>query len=339
MQGGLILEPTRLEREGQVFETGAVPVAAIAGGDTVFSAWGDGRLRLFRPGQEPQVTKVHDGAILSMAQAPDGAILTGGDDGLFARSHPAGVDEIARFGRKWVDHVAAGRSGAIACSVGRDVHLYEPGGRSHVLEHPSTVGGLAFDRKGGRLAVAHYGGVTIWTRDQRRWKSSVLKWAGSHGRVTWSPDNRFLITSMQENALHGWRLRDKVDLRMSGYPAKVLGFDWAGDLPWLVTTGASEAILWPFDGINGPMGRQPMALCAMGEVLVTSVCALPGQEAILAGFANGIVLCSQMTEGTEPMLVKNTMGAALTLLAVTSDTGWMCAADDDGRVLWTALAG
>ncbi|MFV0333147.1 MAG: WD40 repeat domain-containing protein [Tropicimonas sp.] len=332
--------PTRLEREGAQFGIDAVPVAAIAGGEAVFTAWGDGRLRLFRPGTAPEEIRVHQGAILSMAQTADGTILTGGDDGLFARTTPEGAEEIARFPRKWVDHVAAGASGTIACAVGRVVHLWEPDGQLRELEHPSSIGGLAFDGKGGRLAVAHYGGVTIWARDKRRWKATRLKWAGSHGRVIWSPDHRFLITSMQENALHGWRLRDKADLRMSGYPAKVAGLDWAGELPWLVTSGAGEAVAWPFDGANGPMGRGAMSLCSMGgQVLVTSVCALPGQEAILAGFADGAIQCSELSQGAVPMLVKSAQGSAITVLAVTSSSGWMFAADDDGRVLWTALAG
>lgn len=77
----------------------------------------------------------------------------------------------------------------------------------HALDHPSTVGGLAFDAKGQRLAVAHYGGVTVWAKEKRGWKSAALKWAGSHTGVTFSPDGRFLLSSMQENALHGWRLR------------------------------------------------------------------------------------------------------------------------------------
>ena len=43
-----------------------------------------------------------------------------------------------------------------------------------------------------------------------------LEWKGSHIDVTWSPDGRFVVTSMQENALHGWRLRpDKGHMRMT----------------------------------------------------------------------------------------------------------------------------
>ena len=110
------------------------------------------------------------------------------------------------------------------------------------------MGGLAFGAKGQRLAVAHYGGVTLWERGKRRWKSSIFAWKGFHGAVTFSPDGKYLVTAMQENALHGWRLRDKGNLAMAGYPAKIKSFTWVGDTPYLATSGADEAICWPFDG-------------------------------------------------------------------------------------------
>ncbi|CAM5393189.1 hypothetical protein FALB51S_02075 [Frigidibacter albus] len=251
------LVPTRIEQGGRRFEFNAVPVAVATVADTAFSAWGDGLIRAFRPGAEPEALPVHKGAVLSMVAEPSGTILTGGDDGRFCRIAPDGVTDLATFPRKWVDHVAAGADGVFACSVGREIHLWD-GARRELLAAPSTAGGLAFDSKGGRLAVAHYGGVTIWSREKRSWKPTILKWAGSHTAVTFSPDNRFVMTRMQENALHGWRLRDKADLRMSGYPTKVKGWSWAGRLPWLATTGADAAILWPFDGAKGPMGKGPM---------------------------------------------------------------------------------
>lgn len=330
------LTPTRIEMGGRKFEVDAVPVAVATVGDAAFTAWGDGVLRAFRPGAEPEALPVHNGAVLSMMAEASGMILTGGDDGRFCRTGPEGVTELASFPRKWVDHVAAGAGRVHACSVGREVHLWD-GGRHEVLTVPSTAGGLAFDRKGGRLAVAHYGGVTIWARDKRRWKPTALKWAGSHTAVCFSPDDRFVMTRMQENALHGWRLRDKADLQMSGYPTKVKGWAWAGKLPWLATTGADEAILWPFDGAQGPMGRRPMQLVWGGRGFVTAVCRLPGHEAVLAGYSSGAVIFSALDQIAKPRAVKRPSGAPITLLAVTPGTGWLLAADEQGGVLWASL--
>ena len=333
------IQLTAIEAVGQRLTIDAVPVGAVIAREAVVSAWGDGRLRIFRPDDPPEVIPLHQGVILALALAPDGSVLTGGYDGRFIRTRPDGASEtLAEFPRKWVDHVAAGATGALACSAGRDVHLTEPSGFRQVLEHPSSVGGLAFDRKAKRLAVAHYGGVTVWSREMRRWKPSSLKWAGSHTRVLWSPDDRFLMTSMQENALHGWRMRDKADLRMSGYPAKVSDLAWAGALPWLATTGAETAVLWPFDGASGPMGRPPLQLCPGGPDLVTAVCTVPGREALFAGLSDGSVLFSEIGQDAEPALVRRGTGSAVTVI-VASGSGRLFVADEGGGVLWVSLAG
>ena len=331
------LEPTDIETAGRYFDCDAVPTGAVVVGSSVYASFGDGQVRVFRPDLPMQEVPAHNGAILCMACHNSG-VLTGGDDGrVLYLDADTGVTEFVRFGGSWVDCVATHAKGAWVASVGKTAHLTDVGGRVHTLDHPSTVGGLAFDRKGERLAVAHYGGVTLWTRGRRDWKASSLKWAGSHGAVTWSPDNRFLVTTMQENALHGWRLRDKADMRMSGYPAKVKSMDWVGKLPHLASSGAGEAICWPFDGANGPMGQRPLTLCHDGETLVTAVAELPGHDGLLAGFDNGVVLYSALDRLANPRVIKRGSGAAITHLVVTPDSGWMLAAAEDGLLLWTPL--
>lgn len=321
-------------------DCGATPTGAVAVGDGVMAGFGDGTVRIFRSGAAPQVIAPHKGVVLAMAADPAGGLITGGDDGrcLFV-SEQGGVEEVAVFDRGWVDCVAAtrseARSDARAASVGKTVHLWEQGGtRMHRLDHPSTVGGLAFDPKGERLAVAHYGGVTLWRREKRGWKSSRLIWTGSHLAASWSPDGRFLVTSMQENALHGWRLRDKANMRMSGYPMRVRSTVWAGS--WLVTSGADAAIGWPFDGPNGPMGKSPLMVCAAGGPMVSAVAGLPGGRAVLAGFENGMVLVSEPAEGAEVFQILPAEGAPIVAMAVSSD-GWLFAAAEDGTAFWGAL--
>lgn len=329
--------PTRIEQGARHDDLGAVPVCAATLGETILLACGGGALRIFAPDGSMTAHPLHDGAILSMARVPgEEAVLTGGDDGRFLR---VGIDgaatAVAAHPRRWVDHVAAGKGGRVAFSVGRVAHLHDADGRVRALEHPSTVGGLAFDARGQRLAVAHYGGATLWTRGKRVWEPMALAWAGSHTGITFSPDGRFVVTTMQENALHGWRRRDKADLRMSGYPSKVRA--WVGALPWLATTGADQAILWPFDGATGPMGRTPMQLCPSVSSLVTAVAAVPGREVAFAGFASGEVLLSQVDAVAEPRKVRRQAGAAVTVLAWTAE-GRLLSADEDGRTMWADLS-
>ncbi len=331
---------TQLERQGLTLEIGAPVTAALAVGTRVAAGFGDGTVRFFHPDAPPKVIKAHTGPILDLAaDGTSGAVLTGGDDGRFLRVSPDGtIEELATFGTKWVDCVAAG-PGYFACSSGRTAHVWRVGDRdAKTFEHPSTVGGLAFDAQARRLAVAHYGGATIWERGDRRWRSSKLIWKGSHGAAAFSPDGKYLVTTMQENALHGWRLRDKANMRMSGYPAKVKSFTWVGDAPFLATSGADEAICWPFDGKDGPMGRAPATCAYGGKQQCTAVTGLVGHNGVLAGFVDGSVLAGRVSvkNEMEDFVVKGSSGAPISALAITPQA-WLLIGDEAGRVLWVRL--
>lgn len=333
---------TRFERRGTAIETGAPVTGAVRHGRAITAGFGDGVVRFFRPGAPPTVVEAHGGAVLCLAaDGTSGSVFTGGDDGRFLRVSPDGtIEELASFGTRWVDCVAAG-SGSHACSSGRTAHVWRAGDASpKVFEHPSTVGGLAFDAKARRLAVAHYGGATVWKRGERRWTSSKLVWKGSHGTIAFSPDGKYLVTAMQENALHGWRMRDKADMRMSGYPVKVKSFAWVGSAPYLATSGADEAICWPFDGKDGPMGRAPATCAYGGRQSCTAVAGLVGHDGVFAGFADGSVLAGRLsTDGAvEDLLVKGSSGIAVSALALTPQ-GWLFVGEETGRVLWVRLGG
>ncbi len=326
-----------LERRGLTIETGAPVTGAVTAGEAVAVASGDGAVRFFRHEGAPSVTQAHDGAVLCLAADAD-HVLTGGDDGRFLRISPDGqVEEIADFGSRWVDCVAA-RHGQRACSSGKTVHVWRKGEASPAsLDHVSTVGGLAFDAKGRRLAAAHYGGATVWARGERRWKPSKLVWKGSHCAVSFSPDSKYLVTAMQENALHGWRLRDKGHMTMQGYPAKVKSLAWAGDAPHLVTSGADEAICWPFDGKDGPMGRAPLCVAHGGKRLATCVQPLGKENAVLAGFQDGAVLLAELDEAREPTVVRGSTGSEVTAIATAGSLSHVLIGDAKGSVLWAAL--
>ncbi|WP_307753572.1 WD40 repeat domain-containing protein [Xanthomonas albilineans] len=245
---------------GFTMQVDAVPVAAVMCGTRLVTAWGDGSVRRFAREQAPDRVQVHDGAILTLAADATGGLLSGGDDGVFAHLDATGQQVLARFPGQWVEHVAASADGHYACAVGRQVHLWRTDGSTQVMDHPSSVGGIAFDPNGQRLAVTHYGGATVWTHAPGDWTPTPLACRGSHLGVTWSPDGRFVVSSMQETALHGWRVGDALQLHIAGYATKVRQWCWVGTKPWLASSGATSAVLWPFDGINGPMQRAPLTL-------------------------------------------------------------------------------
>ena len=333
---------TELERQGLTLDMGAPVTAALSIGGCVAAGFGDGVIRFFSPDAAPIAVAAHRGAVLCLAaDGTSGAVLPGGDDGRFLRlSSDGSIEELASFGTRWVDCVAAGPD-HYACSSGRTVHVWRAGyPAAKVFEHPSTVGGLAFDMQAQRLAVAHYGGATVWKRGERRWKSSKLIWKGSHGAVGFSPDGKYLVTAMQENALHGWRLRDKANMRMSGYPAKVKCFTWVGSAPHLATSGADQAVCWPFDGKDGPMGRSPDTCAFGGDQLCTAVTGLVGHNGVFAGFADGRVIAGRLStdDTVTDLVVKGSSGIPVTALALTHE-GWLFVGEAMGRVLWCRLGG
>src|SRR5436305_651832 len=79
---------------------------------------------------------------------------------------------------------------------------------------------------GCRLGIAHNNGAAIGCPNAKA-EPERLQWKGSHLGATFSPDGRFLVTAMQEPSLHGWRVADRKDLRMSGYAARVRSLDWS----------------------------------------------------------------------------------------------------------------
>ena len=147
--------------------------------------------------------------------------------------------------------------------VGGQAGFAQAGKGEPVIEVPSTVGGFAFAPKGFRLAVAHYNGVSLWFPNAQA-KPEMLEWKGSHLDVAYSPDGQFLVTAMQEPTLHGWRLVDGKHMRMSGYPRAVRSFGWTAGGKFLATSGSEQLVLWPFQGKDGPMGKQPKMLAARG---------------------------------------------------------------------------
>jgi len=178
------------------------------------------------------------------------AVLTGGEDGVLNQVNGRGdVRQLADLGKKWLTCVASGPQGSFATASGRKIFSYD-GKNSHEWQSSRTIEGLAFAPKGLRLGACHYNGVSLyWLGTQAVPDGAVpdgLEWKGAHHRLIFSPDGKFVVTAMQENALHGWRLSDGQHLRMSGYPAKVKNWSWSAKGRYLATSGAMAAIVWPF---------------------------------------------------------------------------------------------
>lgn len=281
-------------------------------GNVPFFAASDGVIHRLDMGHKFE--QAHEG-LLSTALDPSGnSMISGGDDGKVIRTRSDGtLTELAHVPRKWITVVAAGPSGTSAFAYGKNATAIHADGKRSEFSEERTIEALGFAPKGLRLAAARYNGVSL------HWVAAPgqpvdLEWKGAHTGVTFSPDGRFVVTTMQENALHGWKLDSKPGsdtrhMRMSGYPSKVKGISWSAKGKWLATTGAPAAIVWPFSGKDGPMGKAPLELGTRADILVTSVAFHPLDDVLAIGFIDGMILGVRLADSKEALLRRPGKGA------------------------------
>ena len=282
-------------------------------GSTAAFALGDGSLHLapVTGNGDWQSIALHDGAVLALSAdaAPTGFVSAGDDGQLFRVATSAEPHLIFASGGKWIEHVASfaeSRAGLIACAAGRQVHLFDlHGERLKALSHPSTVTGIAFDARGKRIAAAHYNGASLWFIASKSETPRLLEWKGSHTGIAIHPAAEAVVTAMQENALHGWRLPDGQHMRMSGYPAKTESLAFTHNGRYLASSGADAIVLWPFFG-GGPTGKPPLELAQIEGILCTRIACHPKDELVAAGYANGALILAQIS--TRRVVVLNEGG-------------------------------
>jgi WD40 repeat protein len=278
------------------FEAGAHVVAGafLDGAPTL--ALADGALLIGEPEDQKRVVVHPDAAILT-AISDGETLITGGDEGRVVATRADGApQEIADEKGRWIDALAM-RGKAYAWSAGKQVRARDETGAIKSWSAPTTARGLAFQPKGYRLAVTHYNGATLWF-PKVEVAPQTLEWKGAHLDAAFSPDGRFLVTSMQENSLHGWRLADSRNMRMTGYPAKTRSLSWSHDGDWLATSGADAAVVWPFKDKDGPMGKAPRE-CGVREARVTKVAFHPKALVVAIGYADGAVLLCRLADAAE----------------------------------------
>lgn len=305
---------------------GDAPVAACAfnrDGSVVAFALGDGRVRLLPAdlGAAPPeaAAPVHGGVALSLVADPSGdGFVSGGDDGRLLRHGTDGAtSEIASYKGRWIEHLAAHRNGIIAAAVGRNAVVVEGGAVRELGPHQSTVAGIDFNKDGGRIACAHYGGVTVWSLGQAALPPRLFAWRGSHVALKWSSDGRFIATGTQENDIHVWRIAQATDMRMQGYPAKVKSLAWASDSRFLCTSAQAVFTAWPFAG-KGPEGKPPVQFGSEGAGLMTVVATLETSDYVAGGFDSGEVQLGDL-KSRRSVVLKMADGSAVTSLAWSPD--------------------
>ena len=326
------------QKRGTSRDLDAFVVAACFSRDgaSVAFALGDGAVRICAGEADWATATVHDGAILSFATDPAGnGFVSGGDDGNLRRVGRDGtVSDIASFGMKWVEHAATHGlekgKGLIAASAGKLVRLFDEAGRLlKEVAHPSTVTGLVFDGKGKRIGASHYNGATLWFVAAKTDTPRKLEWKGSHTGIIIHPEGEAVVTAMQENALHGWKMPNGEHMRMSGYPAKTQSLSFSRNGKWLASSGADAMVLWPFFS-GGPMGKAPLELAGGDGIICNQVACHPKQDIVAGGFADGLVVVADINSSRIMPIVPPGHGPVSTLawspdgtrLAFGTETGF-----------------
>ncbi len=287
-------------------------VTAAFIGDVPFFALADGSVHWLDHGSKSAA--VHDGLLCAVADHAGKRLISGGEDGkVNALSLGGSVAVLGEMGRKWVTSIAVGPQGAVAFASGRNATVRFADGKTKEFTHPRSVEGLAFSPKGMRFGVARYNGATLHFPASDG-KPAELEWAGAHTGITFSPDGNFVVTTMQENALHGWKLADGKHMRMSGYPAKVKSLSWSAKGKWLASSGAPAAIVWPFQSKDGPMGKAPLELGTRGNTMVTSVACHPAEDIVAIGYEDGMVIAARFADAKEVLFRRPGKGAVTSMM-------------------------
>ncbi|MCX8996866.1 WD40 repeat domain-containing protein [Rhizobiaceae bacterium BDR2-2] len=286
-------------------------------GNTAFFAAASGEIHRLDGGAK--VTEAHHGLLTCVRDPFSPSLLTGGEDGRVLRISATGdVTELANVPRKWISNVAGGPQGAMGYAIGRSSFVRLADGTVKEFTESRTVEAIAFAPKGLRLAAARYNGVSLHWAGMAA-EPMDLEWKGAHTAVTFSPDGRFVVTAMQENALHGWKLDgvknsdEARHMRMTGYPAKVKSLSWSPKGKWLASSGAPAAIVWPFSGKDGPMGKAPLELGTRADIMVTQVAFHNTDEILAIGFIDGMILGVRISDGKEALLRRPGKGAITSL--------------------------
>lgn len=173
----------------------------------------------------------------------------------------------------WVENGQWSGNGAfLATSAGKIMTLWKEGKEKffETPDHGSTITSLDWHPLKEQIAVASYGGVSIWEPADLK-SITPLAYKGSLLKVLWSPDGQWIVSGNQDASLHIWPIKEKTqDMHMSGYAVKVQYLSWNHSGQYMACSNLNVVSIWDFSG-NGPAGTSPeMFESLTGEVTALS---------------------------------------------------------------------
>jgi len=98
----------------------------------------------------------------------------------------------------------------------------------------------------------------------------------------------------------------------------------------MATSGANGAVVWPFSGGTGPMGKQAAEVGYDEAALATCVAAAPDRNWLACGLDDGRVWAAEVS-GERLIPLKAEKGAAISALAMSPDARRVAWGDEDGQ--------
>jgi len=309
---------------------GQLLAAAAVSGPVVVFETAKGKPRFELPG--------HGFGTSALDWQPGGALLaSAGQDGtakLWDTSTGALVSTLAS-GAGWVERVAWSADGAVlATAAGKKVRLWDAAGRQirEYPNHPATVADLAWRPGRNQLAVAHYGGVSLYDPAVDA-VQHVLEWKGSPLKLAWSPEGRVFAHGNQDATVCFWTEGRREPLQMSGFPTKVRELSWDHTGRYLATGGSAAVCIWDCAG-KGPEGTKPQMLLEVDAQLPLTTVAWQHRGYLIASAGkDGKVLLWQPANRKEPKVGHDRFeGAEASTLAWSPDDRLLAAASGTGAV-------
>lgn len=307
---------------------GAVALLEVTGFDEVAQP-----MKLSPADIEVRSTKLHNVATVGVRSIANEFVSIGQDGRavIFPADAPKNATSLYRFENAWIEDIAVSESsGLIALASGHRCVVVDQGGTPLAdVDVGSTISAVQFDSTGKRIAASRYNGVTVVSSDTAS-SELQLNWKGSHTGVTWSRNDRYIVTATQERELHVWDLVTMQDFRIGGYPRKCHQMAWTADGDVLACSGADVVTAWSFAG-SGPAGRPPVEIGFVFGGIVCAVCTHPTKPLVAGGFTTGNVLIGAPGKG-EAVVAKASDGDPVTCLA-WSPSGRVLAAGTRGGKL------
>ena len=330
----------------RTFDANITDCAVLFDDDHTAFGFGDGSVQVVRvperggpetTGSESVTLALHEVACVAIERFGNGFVSAGQDGRVMVVPDIAAPAPFALWQSEgdWIETIAVHETpGLVAVASRNTVRVFRD--RSEVFHHTfdSTISGLAFDHGGNRVIASHYGGATIGLIDSGA-VDLRLEWKGSHIGVSWSPDDRFVVTATQEKELHVWDLVTLEDFRIGGYPRKIHQMDWMADGSKMVCSGTDAITAWPLSGA-GPAGRIPLEIGFAFAGIVSAVKAHPASDFVAGGFSTGNILIGATGKG-EAVVARARTGAAVSSLSWSPSGDLLVAGDVAGNATWVRV--